>query len=83
MTDISEKAFRAKRLRDDELFKEFIAEVREDAIQAFVTSGPGDAGTREDAHAIVRALAKLEARLDAAIDAKALQNKRDQDRGND
>lgn len=81
MSEIIEKASRAQRLRDDEAFQEFVAQVRNDAIAAFVESGAKDNEAREEAHSILRALAKIEDALNAAIGAKALADKKDRHRG--
>lgn len=82
--NIDEKASRAKRLRDDEAFADFIQEVREDAIAAFANSRANETEAREEAHALLRAINQIEGKLDAAIGAKALADKRKgQHRGND
>lgn len=81
--NIEEKASAAKRLRKDEGFQAFIAEVREAAIADFVNSGPKETEAREEAHAILRALAAIEARLSAAEGAKALKDRKGQHRVND
>lgn len=82
--NIDEKASRAKRLRDDEAFQGLISEVRNDAIAKFVNSGAADAEAREEAHALLRALSKIEGTLAAAIDAKTLADKKKgQHRGSD
>lgn len=81
--NVQEKASRAKRLRDDEAFQDLMAEVRNDAIAAFVNSGAADAAAREEAHALLRALSKIEGTLEAAIGAKTLADKKGQHRGSD
>lgn len=81
--NVNEKASAAKRLRNDEAFQAFIAEVREAAIADFVNSGPKDTDARDEAHAILRALSAIEARLNAAEGAKALKDKKDQHRASD
>jgi len=81
--NIQEKASAAKRLRKDEAFQMFVAEVREAAIAEFVNSGPQDTDAREEAHAILRALAAIDGRLSAAEGAKAINDRKDQHRAND
>lgn len=83
MTNIVEKASRARRLRDDEAFQEFVAEVRNGAIARFTESGAADTAAREEAHAILRALAAIEGQLQSAIDAESFAKKKGQHRGND
>lgn len=82
MTEKAEKAARAQRLRDDEVFAEFIAEVRNDAMAKFLTSGPRDTEAREEAHAIIRALNHIEGALQAACDDFTIEQK-GQHRGSD
>lgn len=81
--NIEEKAAAAERLRRDEAFALFMAEAREDAISAFVASGREDIQAREEAHALLCALAAIEGRLDAAIGAKAFKAKKEQHRNGD
>jgi len=82
--NINEKAAWAKRLRADEAFQMFMAEVREDAMQAFATSAAHESEKREEAHAILRGLSKLDGVLNSAINAKAVSDKKKgQDRGSD
>jgi len=81
--NIADKAAAAQRLRRDEAFEMFMAEVREDAMQAFATSAAHESDKREEAHAILRGLSKLDGALQAAINAKAVIDKKGQDRGND
>ena len=72
-----ERATRAKRLRDSEDFQSFISELREDAIAAFVNSGPRDSDARDEAHAQLRAIEKLVGTLDAAVAAQTHKDKKD------
>lgn len=81
--NVQERASAAKRLRNDEAFQMFIAEVREAAVADFVNSGPKQTDAREEAHAILRALSEIERRLNAAEGAKSLQDKKGQHRAND
>jgi len=70
-----EKAARAKRLREDEAFASFMQEVRDEQMASFANSGADETATREEAHAILRALGKIENRLQAAIDAQTMKEK--------
>jgi hypothetical protein len=83
MSKIVEKASRARRLRGDDAFCEFMEEVRDWAIAQFTESGAADTAIREEAHAILRALAAIEGRLQSAIDAESFEKKKGQHRGND
>lgn len=83
MSAASEKAFRYKRLRDDEAFVELMAEVRKRQIDRFQEI-PGSAESREEAHAILRALAEIDGAIQAALDDHAVEQKRKgQHRGSD
>lgn len=81
--NIQDKAAWAKRLRADEAFQMFMAEVRDDAIAEFTNSAAHETGRREEAHAILRALSKLDGTLDVAISAKAVADKKGHDRANE
>lgn len=81
--NIEDKAAWAKRLRGDEAFQMFMAEVREDAIAAFTESAADDTAKREEAHAILRALGKIDGALQTAINAKAVKDKKGHDRANE
>jgi hypothetical protein len=82
--NIEDKAAWAKRLRGDEAFQMFMAEVREDAIAAFTESAAGETAKREEAHAILRALSKLDGKLQSALNDKAVKDKKKgQDRASD
>lgn len=83
MSETMERAHRARRLRDDEVFQEFIENVRADAISQFERSGAADTAAREEAHAILRALSKLTGKLDAAIANGNRRTKKGQHRGSD
>ncbi len=83
MTEISERASRAKRLRDDEAFQEFMEDVRSRQVDVFLNIA-ATVEAREEAHAIVRALSQIEGTLDAAMSAETYEQKRKgQHRGND
>lgn len=75
-TDIRIKAEDAKRLKNDTAFTQFIEDVRNEQIRLFTTSGAQDIEQREEAHAILRALTKIEVELDAAIMAETLLDRK-------
>jgi|GEM_PF-532368 len=83
MSKIAEKASRAKRLRADEAFQEFMQEVRDGAIARFTESGADEVAAREEAHALLRALAEIDGTLESAIADESVENKKGQHRGND
>ena len=66
----------AKRLKSDTAFSEFIEDVRNEQIRLFTTSGAQDIEVREEAHAVLRALTKIEVELDAAIMAETLLDRK-------
>jgi len=66
----------AKRLKNDTAFSDFIEDVRNEQIRLFRTSGAQDIEQREEAHAILRALTKIEVELDAAIMAETLLDRK-------
>lgn len=71
-----DKARMAQSLRDDEAFQLFTQEFREDCIAAFANSTASQTEKREEAHAHLRALQKLEGILDAAMTAQALDERK-------
>ena len=71
-TNIRIVADDAERLKKDTAFMQFIEDVRNEQIRLFTTSDANDIKQREEAHAILRALNKIEVQLDAAIAAKTL-----------
>ena len=75
-TDIRIKAEDAKRLKNDTAFTQFIEDVRNEQIRLFTTSAAQDVEQREEAHAILRALNKIEVELDAAIMAETLLDRK-------
>lgn len=75
-TDIRIKAEDAKRLKNDTAFSQFIEDVRNEQIRLFTTSGAQDIEQREEAHAILRALTKIEVELDAATMAETLLDRK-------
>lgn len=83
MSKVAEKAARAERLRADESYQEFIGEVR-NAQSAVFLNAHSTAEEREAAHAIVRALTKIEDALATAIGGWTFeQAKKGQHRGSD
>jgi hypothetical protein len=76
--EIARRAAHAQRLIADEAFQGFVAEIRGDCVAAFVNSGPQDSGTREEAHALLRAITKLEQKLSAAAGDEKIAASRDQ-----
>lgn len=75
-TDIRIKAEDAKRLKNDTAFTQFIEDVRNEQIRLFTTSSAQDIEQREEAHAILRALTKIEVELDAATMAETLLDRK-------
>ena len=83
MSEISERASRAKRLRDDEAFQEFMEHIRAEQVAVFLNIAATETD-REKAHGMIRALAAIEGTLDAAIGAETYEQKRKgQHRAND
>ena len=66
-TEIRIQAEDAKRLKNDTAFTQFVEDVRNEQIRLFTTSDAQDVEQREEAHAILRALNKIEVELDAAM----------------
>ena len=75
-TEIRIKAEDAKRLKNDTAFTQFVEDVRNEQIRLFTTSAAQDVEQREEAHAILRALNKIEVKLDAAIAAETLLDRK-------
>tara|TARA_A100001035_G_C27712968_1_gene468113 strand:- start:664 stop:900 length:237 start_codon:yes stop_codon:yes gene_type:complete len=75
-TDAKIKAEDAKRLKNDTAFMQFVKDVRNEQIRLFTTSAAQDIKQREEAHAILRALDKIEVELDAAIMAETLLDRK-------
>ena len=75
--DIRIQADDAKRLKNDTAFMQFVEDVRNEQIRLFTTSAAQDVEQREEAHAILRALNKIEVQLDAAIAAKTLLDRKE------
>jgi hypothetical protein len=75
-TDIRIEADEAKRLKKDTAFVRFMDDVRDDQMRVFANSEASDVDAREEAHAIIRALNKIEMFLDAAIAAEAMLDRK-------
>ena len=75
-TEIRIQAEDAKRLKNDNAFTQFVEDVRNEQIRLFTTSDAQDVEQREEAHAILRALNKIEVQLDAAIAAETLLDRK-------
>ncbi len=74
--DIRIQADDAKRLKNDTAFMQFVEDVRNEQIRLFTNSDAQDVEQREEAHAILRALNKIEVQLDAAIAAETLLDRK-------
>lgn len=79
---VKQRAAEARRLLADEAFKSVIEEIRGDAVSFFLTVDC-DINQIADAHARVRATQIILDALQARIDAEAVADKKDQDRGYD
>jgi len=75
--DIRITADDAERLKNDTAFMQFVEDVRNEQIRLFTTSAAQDVEQREEAHAILRALNKIEVQLDAAMAAKTLLDRKE------
>ena len=76
-TEIRIAADDAERLKNDTAFKQFVEDVRNEQIRLFTTSAAQDVEQREESHAILRALNKIEVQLDAVIAAKTLLDRKE------
>ena len=76
-TEIRIAADDAERLKNDTAFTQFVEDVRNEQIRLFTTSAAQDVEQREEAHAILRALNKIEVQLDAVIAAKTLLDRKE------
>jgi hypothetical protein len=80
--DTKRRASRAKALMQSDAFVDVMKDLRDRQIAAFVNSGADQLDAREDAHAMVRALNKIEEALQADVDAGTLLDKqKERDRG--
>ena len=76
-TEIRIAADDAERLKNDTAFMQFVEDVRNEQVRLFTTSAAQDVEQREEAHAMLRALNKIEVQLDAAIAAKTLLDRKE------
>ncbi|MDF3607560.1 hypothetical protein PE067_16250 [Paracoccus sp. DMF-8] len=79
---VQAKAARAKALREDPAFAEFIQEVRSRQVDVFLNA-ESSSEARDEAHAIIRAVGKIEAALKSAETDWAFEQKKGQHRGHD
>ena len=63
-------------LQKDSTFCAIIAKVRQDQVNLFSTSAKADIEVREEAHAILRALNKIEQALESVITDEAMRNRK-------
>lgn len=75
-TSVRIQADEAKRLKNDTAFKQFVQSVRELQISIFMNSAAEDIDSREEAHAVLRALDQIEMQLNAAIAAETMLDRR-------
>lgn len=67
----------ADRLLRDPAFAAIIDKVRSEQIMMFVNSSKHDTASREEAHAMLRCLSKIEAALKSVITEEAIKQKRE------
>ena len=77
--NIKDRAAHVKRLQQDEAFNTLVDEIREDAANVFLNPHSSQQD-REEAHHIVRALAKIEDRMAVILTDEAMFDKQ-QERG--
>lgn len=77
--NIKDRAAHVKRLKQDEAFNTLIQEIKEDAANVFLNPH-SSYEEREEAHHIVRALAKIEDRMAVILTDEAMFDKQ-QERG--
>lgn len=75
-TQVRISAEEARRLKADTAFTKFCNMVRDEQIRLFTESAADEAQKREEAHAILRALGKVEQTLDAAMTAERLLDRK-------
>lgn len=73
--DTIRRANRAKALMQSDAFLDVMQDLRDRQIAAFVNSAAEQSDARENAHAMVRALNKIEEALQADVDAGTLLDK--------
>lgn len=79
MSKVAAKATRAVRLRDNKAFQEFVDEVLEDQ-RTVLMDAHSDTDAREQAHAIVRAISAITAKLKTAESDARIEEKRQRKR---
>ena len=82
MSKVSERAAHAERLKNDDTFKDVWETVRESQVKVFLDSRTAQ-GEREEAHVIIRALAKIESEITSRIENGRFEEKKGQHRGSD
>ncbi|MFN7002177.1 MAG: hypothetical protein ACK4NW_01960 [Roseinatronobacter sp.] len=82
MDKIEQRALQAKRLREDEAFVSFVAEVRDAQTAIFLNPASSDED-RASAHHIVRAIHQIEQKLKSAETDLLIEQKKGQHRGSD
>lgn len=75
-TEIRIQAQEARRLKNDTAFKQFVQDVRDLQVRIFTNSAAQDIESREEAHAVLRALTQIEMQLDAAIGAETMLDRK-------
>ena len=75
-TEIRIQAQEARRLKNDTAFKQFVQDVRDLQVRIFTNSAAQDTESREEAHAVLRALTQIEMQLDAAIGAETMLDRK-------
>lgn len=73
--DIEKAAKKAQALLSNTTFIETIKDLRNDQMLSFANSSANETEQREDAHAVLRALNLIEAKLQAKVDAMTLITK--------
>lgn len=81
--DYKVKAARSKLLLQSEHFQFSMKDLQNQQLQAFANSSAEEKDKREDAHAIFRALKKIEHLLQADVDAEMLIEKKGKHRNAD
>lgn len=75
-TEIRIQAQEARRLKNDTAFQQFVQDVRDLQVRIFTNSAAQDIESREEAHAVLRALTQIEMQLDAAIGAETMLDRK-------
>ena len=79
--DITVRSSRAKALLNDPTYNDTVEELKAEQVGIFLNQG-STVEERESAHEVIRALAKIEARLNSYItDEKLLKKQKDHHRG--